>query len=70
MTTQKGNKHTGQHCHTCNLELTSWDLRCSKALKYRNPLCEKCIAQEYEITPAELRDTLEGHFGMTPCMGL
>ena len=46
----KGEKHTGKRCHSCGEELTSWDLRCSKALAYKNPNCESCIAKEYDIT--------------------
>ena len=66
----KGSKHTGQHCHSCGQELTSWDLRCSKSLAYKNPICEACIAREYDITTDELRDIMEDHFGMRPCQGL
>jgi predicted amidophosphoribosyltransferase len=66
----KGNKHTGQFCHSCDNELTSWDIRCSKALAYKNPICEKCIAKEYDKDIEELRAILEDHFGMRPCQGL
>jgi len=66
----KGNKHTGKYCNACDKELTSWDLRCSKALGYKKPICEKCMAKEYDKTIDELRDTLEDYFGMRPCMGL
>lgn len=66
----KGNKYTGQHCHVCDKELTTWDIRCSKALAYKYPLDEECIAKEYELSVDELRDHLEDYFGMRPCMGL
>lgn len=66
----KGEKHTGKHCHSCGHELTSWDLRCSKALAYKNPVCECCVAKEYDKTVDELRDTLEDYFGLRPCMGI
>lgn len=66
----KGNKHTGQYCHSCGQELTSWEIRCSKALAYRNYVCEQCIAKEYDLTPDEFRDKLEDYFGMRPCRGL
>lgn len=66
----KGEKHTGKHCHGCGQELTSWDIRCSKALAYKNPHCESCIAKEYDKTVDELRDTLKDFFGMRPCMGV
>lgn len=67
---KKGYKHTGQHCHNCGAELTTWDIRCSKSLAYKNPLCVNCISKEYDITTDELLDTLEDHFGMRPCAGL
>ena len=66
----KGTKNTGQYCHSCGHELTSWDLRCSKALAYKSPICERCIAKEYDKNIDDLRNILEHHFGMTPCMGL
>lgn len=66
----KGNKHTGQYCNICGNELTSWDLRCSKALGYIHPICEKCIAKEYGETVEGLRKTLEDFFGERPCIGL
>jgi hypothetical protein len=66
----KGNRHTGIDCNICDEELTSWDLRCSKALGYKKPVCEKCIAKEYDKTVEELRGTLEDFFGMRPCQGL
>jgi hypothetical protein len=70
MTEQKGVRCTGQYCNTCGKELTSWDLRCSKALAYKLPLCEGCIAKEYEKTADEVRDIMESYFGMRPCQGL
>jgi len=66
----KAEKNTSQYCHSCGQELTSWDIRCSKALVYKKPICEKCIAKEYDKTLDELRDTFEEYFGMRPCMGL
>ncbi len=66
----KGVKHTGQFCNACNSELTSWDLRCSKALAYKMPVCEACIAKEYDKTVDELRNTMENFFGMRPCQGI
>ena len=65
----KGTKHTGQFCN-CKQELTSWDLRCSKSLAYKIPVCEACIAKEYGKTVDEIRDTLEEFFDMRPCQGL
>jgi predicted amidophosphoribosyltransferase len=65
-----GTKHTGIYCHSCEQKLSSWDLRCSKALAYQNPVCESCIAKEYEKPIEDLRETLESYFGMRPCQGL
>lgn len=65
----KGVKNTGQSCK-CGQELNSWDLRCNKALGYKHPICEKCIAEEYQISVDEVREHLEGFFGMLPCIGL
>lgn len=66
----KSNKQTGKYCEICGKEMTTWDIRCSKALGYKHPLDEECIAKEYEISVDELRDKLEDYFGMRPCMGL
>ncbi|MDF1495199.1 hypothetical protein [Caproiciproducens sp. CPB-2] len=63
-------KWLDQNCHICGEQLNSWDARCSKALVYKNPICEKCIAKEYDKTVDELRDTMEDYFGMRPCMGI
>jgi len=66
----EGNNHTGNYCNICGSELTSWDLRCSKTLAYKKPVCENCIAKEYDLTTDELRTKLEDFFGMRPCMGV
>lgn len=58
------------NCNACGALLNSWDVRVSKALGYKTPVCEKCIAQEYDIDHDELRARLEDFFGMRPCMGL
>ncbi|TQI68587.1 hypothetical protein [Clostridium sp. KNHs216] len=63
-------KWLDKYCHLCGEQLNSWDLRCSKALAYKNPHCERCIAKEYDKSIEEFRDTLENYFGMRPCMGL
>ena len=65
----KGDKHTGKYCHSCGQELTSWDMRCSKALAYHSPVCEQCIAKEYDLAVEEVRGVLEDFYGMRPCMG-
>jgi hypothetical protein len=66
----KSNKHTGIDCNSCGTELTSWDIRCSKVLGYKNSVCESCIAKEYDKTVEELRGTLEEFFGLMPCQGI
>lgn len=57
-------------CHSCGAELNSWDTRCSKALVYKNALCERCIVKEYEISKDEFRDIMEHHFDLRPCRGI
>lgn len=61
---------TGENCNACGGLLNSWDKRCSKALAYKNPVCEKCIAAEYDMNTDDLRERLEGFFGMRPCVGI
>ena len=61
-------EHLG-HCNICDKRLTSWDLRCSKVLGYKHPICERCIAKEYGMNTTQLRDRLEDFFGMRPCQG-
>jgi len=58
------------YCHICGSQLNSWDARCSKALAYKNPVCESCMAKEYDKDVEELRSSLEDWFGMRPCMGI
>ena len=58
------------NCNLCGKQLNSWDGRCSKALAYKIPVCENCIAKEYDKTADELRAELEDVFGMRPCMGI
>lgn len=55
---------------SCGKQLNSWDKRCSKALAYKQPACEACIAAEYCITIDQFRDQLEDFFGMRPCAGI
>ena len=57
-------------CPLCGGEVNSWDKRCSRALGYKQIVCEGCIATEYETTIEELRDTMIQHWGLLPCPGL
>lgn len=57
-------------CNVCASEVNSWDKRCSRALGYKNIVCECCIAKEYDVTINELRRTMEEHFGLIPCPGI
>lgn len=59
-----------KYCPICEKQLNSWDARCSKALAYKTPICETCIAKEYDIEVSALRSKMERVFGMRPCMGL
>jgi hypothetical protein len=63
-------KWLDDNCNACGRQLNSWDARISKALKYKYPCCESCIAKEYDYTEGELRSQFEHVFGMRPCMGL
>lgn len=63
-------KWLDEYCHVCGEQLNSWDSRCSKALKYKNLTCEKCIAKEYDMEVDTLRGRLEHFFGMRPCIGI
>lgn len=58
------------HCHACGEPVNAWDKRCSRALGYKNIVCESCIAEEYGISVGELRDTMQTHFGLVPCPGI
>lgn len=57
-------------CNLCEKELNSWDKRISKALGYKNPNCETCIAKEYHMEVGEIRDKMETYFDMRPCQGI
>lgn len=57
-------------CPSCGGEVNSWDKRCSRALGYKQIVCEGCIAKEYGIEVEELRDTMKNHWGLIPCPGI
>ena len=59
-----------KYCNKCGNQLNSWDARLSKALAYKYPCCESCIAAEYDMTAMELRDRMEDYFGIRPCLGI
>lgn len=59
-----------ENCNICGQQLNSWDARLSKALTYQNPVCEKCIAKEYDMDVDALRSYFEDVFGMRPCIGV
>lgn len=63
-------KRESEDCNACSRRLTSWDLRLSKSLGYRYPVCEACIAREYDMDVEVLRDRMEDFYGMRPCQGL
>lgn len=70
MTKEYIDKKRIKTCNLCGETLNSWDLRCSKALGYKNPICEICIAKEYGKTKEELREIMEEFFGLRPCLGI
>lgn len=57
-------------CNICTTQLNSWDKRLSKTLAYKSPVCEKCIAKEYDMNVEDLRERMEDFFGMRPCQGI
>lgn len=63
-------KWLDKYCNICELQLNSWDARLSKALAYKIPVCETCIAKEYDMETEALRNRMEDYFGMRPCIGL
>lgn len=67
---EKKGKNIDEYCNSCGEQLNTWDARISKALAYKYPVCEKCIAKEYDREVDELRSYFERVFGMRPCMGI
>lgn len=61
---------TDKFCNSCGDQLNSWDIRLSKVLAYKWPVCEKCIAKEYDMDQQQLRIKMEDFFGMRPCQGI
>lgn len=59
-----------KECNSCGRQLNSWDNRLSKTLTYEFPVCEDCIAKEYDMNVAALRSYFETVFGLIPCTGL
>lgn len=60
----------GEYCNICGCQLNSWDKRLSKTLAYKSPVCEACIAKEYDMDQDALRRRMENFFGMRPCQGI
>ena len=63
-------KWIDEDCHICHQRLNSWDARLSKTLLYKNKICEKCIAKEYDMDVEDLRTRMEDYFDIRPCQGL
>ena len=66
----KNTKKEEMSCNCCGNELNSWDKRLSRTLAYKYPVCESCIAKEYDMERVELRKRMEDFFGMRPCVGI
>jgi len=60
------------NCPKCQSQMSSWDVRASKALGYKKfQVCESCLCKEYDIaSPAHLRASLESYLGIRPCIGI
>lgn len=61
---------TDKYCNICGEQLNTWDIRLSKTLAYKIPVCEKCIAKEYDMEVNSLRKRMEDFFGIRPCVGI
>lgn len=59
-----------KYCNACSAQLNSWDARLSRTLAYKFPVCEKCIAKEYDMDVEALREKMEDFYGMRPCQGV
>ena len=57
-------------CPVCGERTNSWEKRVSRALGYRQIVCETCIASEYSVRVEDLRTTMREHFGLIPCPGI
>lgn len=57
-------------CRLCSKRLNRWDRRLSKTLAYKQPLCEACIAAEYDMEKEALRARMERYFDIRPCQGI
>lgn len=63
-------KWLDEYCNICENQLNSWDKRLSKTLAYKNPVCESCIAKEYDMDQDALRERMENFFEIRPCQGI
>lgn len=63
-------KWLDKSCNICGSRLNSWDARLSKTLAYKYPVCEKCIAKEYDMDVNALRTRMEDFFDIRPCQGI
>lgn len=63
-------KYIGQYCEYCGEELNTWDDRVRKALVFDFYICEKCIAEEYNVDKDYLRNVMAVRFGAHPCEGI
>lgn len=63
-------KWLDEECNVCQKQLNSWDAKLSKALMYKHRVCEKCIANEYDMDVDKLRETMQELFGLLPCQGI
>lgn len=61
---------TDKKCNVCRAQLNSWNVKISKALMYKYEVCEKCVAQEYDMNVERLRSYFEEVFDMRPCAGI
>jgi len=63
-------KRINKNCNSCEAQLNTWDMRLSKTLAYKYPVCEKCIGREYDLEISELRNKMEHYYDIRPCIGI
>lgn len=60
-----------EECSICGaVEVGPWERRCNKVLAFKNPTCEKCMAEEYGMEPDAFYAKMKSFLGERPCMGL
>jgi len=59
---------SSRQCSICSKSLATWDSSVSKALKYQNPYCINCMAEEYDMNVDEFNEHMQSYQGLRPCL--